>query len=153
MLELKDHCEFLDRSIRDRIATIYSSFKLFIQLFSALIAGSVALSLTKIEVAPKVAWLAAGLAVLIGITSAIMILEAHRSWHRFRTKLFELAGKYVSDTDKAVSKPGTVFGSSTTVFTMLIVIAVAVIVFVFANPLHLSPKQGDGCQIVALRAP
>src|SRR5882672_6495888 len=91
MLTAEKHCEILDTNIREKIATIYSSYKLFVQLFSGIVGGSVALALQYGESLPF-ALLSSALAALVVFTCRSMILDSHDSWFRFREKLRTVAG-------------------------------------------------------------
>jgi hypothetical protein len=88
MLSDEKHCELLDGNIRDKIATIFASFRLFIQLFSAIIGGSIAIFLQyPTKVPASAATLSNILMSLVGVVCAVMIVEAQRSWRRFRIEL------------------------------------------------------------------
>ncbi len=129
MLSTDKHCELLDTNIRDKIATIYASFRLFIQLFSAIIGGSIALYLQGDgKIPPSFALLANALAALVVITCGVMIVDAQFSWRRFRLKLSEVAPE--------IPPPLSLIRSSRTVGAMLLVMILALALFVRFNPLQ-----------------
>ena len=127
MLSVDKHCEILDINIRDKIATIYNSFKLFVQLYSAIIGGAFVLRLQAQTLPSTFAYLADALVLLVVATCATMIVDAQYSWRRFRSKLHEVA--------EEIPPPGPPLRTSRTVAVMLIVMALAAIAFIRFNPL------------------
>ena len=113
-------------------------FKLFVQLFSAIVGGSIALRLSASVGQPKlltnVAPLAVGLVVFVGLASAGLIADRFRSFLRQRWRLTELAGKDSNDAD-VVPLPD--YQSWITIIIMEIVIAGSVLAFWYYNPLRL----------------
>jgi hypothetical protein len=94
MLSVEKHCETLSANVRDRIPEIFDGFKLFVQLFSALVGGALVLRLQYAKDVPaSFVTLSNLLAILITVAGMIMVGDAFRSWHGHRTKLSELAGK------------------------------------------------------------
>jgi len=127
MLSVDKHCEILDTNIRDKIATIYASFRLFIQLYSAIVGGVFYFHLQLGTASTPFGWLANVLVGVVAVTCVIMIVTAQYSWYRFRETLSSVA--------PAVPKPGSLAQSSATVITMIFAIMVAVALFLSFNPL------------------
>jgi hypothetical protein len=93
-LSAEKHCELLSANVRERSASIYEGFKLFVQLFSALVGGAVIIRLQYPKDLPSsFATLSNGLAVLITGASALLVLNAFFSWWGQRKRLSEVAGK------------------------------------------------------------
>ena|SRR5262249_54104793 len=133
MLSVEKHCEMLSANVRDRIAAMFEGFKLFVQLFSALVGGAVVLRLQYPKGIPaSFVTLSNLLAILITIAGVIMVGDALRSWHGHRQKLSELAGKDTAGND--VIPPARWHPSSA--WFMLLAMLVACVLFWLFNPLR-----------------
>lgn len=134
MLSDEKHCGIVSDHVRDKAAAMYDSFKLFAQLFSGLVGGAVivrlqyggSISLDSILLSNVVA-------ALIAVTCATLLLDAYRSWFGFRNRLSELAGR-AADGSLIVPYPSHRL-SARSLAIMLIVMAVALLVFIVFNPL------------------
>ena len=137
-LNNEKHCEMLGANARVAGDAMRDGFKLFVQLFSAIVGGSIALRLSASVGQPKlltnVAPLAVGLVVFVGLASAGLIADSFRSFLRQRWRLTELAGKDSNDAD-VVPLPD--YQSWITIIIMEIVIAGSVLAFWYYNPLRL----------------
>jgi len=129
MLSDDKHCELLSAGIRDRMLSIQSDFKSFVQLFSALVGGAVALRL-QYKAHPTFACAADALALLITFTYCLLIFDAFRAWHGYRVRLSEVAGQDII--------PPPHMTSMITVIVMIVVIVFAFVGFVFFNPFRIS---------------
>jgi hypothetical protein len=136
MLSIDKHCEMLSNSIRDKSAAMYDGFKLFIQMFSGVVGGSV---LLRVQHGGKVPYgfveSSNMVAAIIVITTAIIIWDHYRSWHGYRVTLHELAG--TDDHGKpCIPKPR--FVTSGLAFSaMLVAMAFSLLGFVAFNPLQI----------------
>jgi hypothetical protein len=128
-LSTDKHCEILDLNLRDKIATIYSSFRLFVQLYAAIIGGSVWLQSSG-KVPAGFATVATLLAGLVSVTCSVMILDAQRSWYGFR--------KHLSEVSTSIPPPKSLIRSSGVVGLMVFVMTLALVVFYFCNPLRVA---------------
>jgi hypothetical protein len=94
MLSVDKHCEILTGHIRDRVSAMTDAFKLYVQMFSAIVGGAVVLKLQyKNEVPASFIWLSDALVFLILLTCAVIIIENMRSWYSYRERLSNFAGK------------------------------------------------------------
>jgi hypothetical protein len=143
-LSNEKHCEMLAANARVAGDAMRDGFKLFVQLFSAIVGGAIALRLTS-SVDPKllaaVAPLAEGLVVFVGVVSAGLILDSFRSLRRQRRRLTEVGGKKPNGED--VVKPLD-FQSWITITIMEIVIVVSILAFWQWNPLRLPVGHLEG---------
>ena len=136
MLSTDTHCEMLVAQIRDKNVSIYDGFKLFVQLFAAIVGGSVVLRLQYgPAMLPYFANLSEALVVLIFATSTVIILENLRSLHQYKIRLSNVAGM-----DKAglrvVPLPRTFAAHKVEVF-MFGVMLLAMMMFHMFNPLRM----------------
>jgi hypothetical protein len=133
MLTPETHCEILSAGVRDRLASISNGFRLFVQLFSALVGGAVALRLQYAEDIPaSFVTLSDYLAVLIPIAATILVGDAFQSWLGYRKKLSEVAGK--DEEGKNIIPPPRWWPSS--VWFMFLVMLISCVLFVWFNPLR-----------------
>jgi hypothetical protein len=94
MLSVDKHCEMLTDQIRDRNKHIMNAFKLYVQMFSAIVGGSVALRLQSAGKVPvSFSWLVDALALLVFLITAVIISDNVRGWHEYRQRLSEIAGR------------------------------------------------------------
>lgn len=135
MLSDDKHCELLTDHIRDRNTFIMDSFKLFVQMFTALVGGSAAIRLQYYQSAPKsFAWLADGLGLLIFVITTFVILENLRAWHDLRERLSEVAG--LDDRGNHIIRPPHAWWGNRVEILMLVVMAASVVAFWTFNPLR-----------------
>src|SRR6185295_15159586 len=93
-LSNEKHCEMLSDTIRDKSAAMNDGFKLFIQMFSSVVGGSVLLRVQYGEKIPHAFInLSNVIAVMVVITTGIIILDQYRSWYGYRRTLSVVAGK------------------------------------------------------------
>jgi|GraSoi2013_100cm_1033763.scaffolds.fasta_scaffold19464_3 hypothetical protein len=133
MLSVEKHCEMLSANVRDRIVAIFDGFKLFVQLFSALVGGAVVLRLQYPKGIPaSFVTLSNALAILITVAGMILVWDAFRSWHGHRTKLSEVAGK--DEAGNNIIPPPRWHPSSA--WLMLWLMPIACVLFYYFNPLR-----------------
>jgi hypothetical protein len=137
MLSVDKHCEMLTNHICDRHNLIMEGFKLYVQMFSAIVGGTVALRLQFGDEIPRAfATLADALAVLIFVASALITLENLRGWYGYRETLTKVAG---TDEAGAPIVPAPHLLKAGRVATgMIVAMAVAWIAFYAFNPLRIS---------------
>ena len=134
MLTVDKHCEFLTAHIRDKSQNMYDGFKLFVQLFSALVAGAVFLMLNDSGgLASRFASLAEAVALLILVATGVIIAENARSWHEFRRRLSEVAGR---NRKRELLIPLPKQNATTVQYVMFAVMVVATVAFWLFNPLR-----------------
>lgn len=93
------HCAMLTEHIRDRHVRIMDGFKLFVQMFSAIVAGAVTLRLQYGEAsADRFAVLADALVGLVALAAAVIIADNTRAWRDYRLKLSQVAGESADGT-------------------------------------------------------
>ena len=97
-LSVDKHCEMLMNQIRDRVAGTTEGFKLFVQMFTAVVGGAVVLHLQYPDKAASFAGSADALAILISVMGTVIILENIRSWKGLREKLSIVVGNDESET-------------------------------------------------------
>src|SRR5262249_51337075 len=94
MLNPEKHCEMLSANVRDRSEAMRGGFRLFIQLFSALVGGAIFLRIHLPENIPAhFVWLSDLLAWFIVVASSILVWDSFRAWHGHRKKLSDVAGR------------------------------------------------------------
>jgi hypothetical protein len=135
-LSVDKHCEMLTAHIRDRSAAITEGFKLFIQMFSAVVGGALLLRLQYPKIAPCFALLADALTGLIFVMGVVIILENVRSWYEYRKVLSDVAGN--DESGKRII-PGPLPWKAVRIETVMItVMIIAWLAFCWFNPLRLS---------------
>ena len=128
-------CELLTARLQAQETFIYGGFKLFVQMFSALVGGSVAVRLQyKGQVPTAFVHLSNWLAFLIVGASVIIILDAYRSWYGYRKTLSSVAG---TKSGKAIIKKPDLSTASTTPCIMVLVMVAAFLGYVLFNPLSI----------------
>ncbi len=135
-LSADTHCEMITQHIRDCNKRISDSFKLFVQLFSAIVGASVWLSL-QTTTAPKgtFAWLADGISFLALVVCAVTIIDNLRAWHNYRAALSKVAGK--DKSGKLIVPPPKLRTAATVETAMLVVMLISWVLFTCFNPLKL----------------
>jgi len=122
----------LSNAIRDKSAAMYDGSKLFIQMFSAVVGGSVLLRLQNPkDIPPAFVWLSNCLVVLVATTSAWIIVDHYRSWRGYRRAQSKVAG----------AVPGPPTSSAWTLAVMLFVMAIALFGFIEFNTFSLPGKS------------
>lgn len=135
MLSDDTHCTMLVDQIRDKIAHILEGFKLFVQLFSAIVAGTVTLRLQFGEAeSGKFALAADFLVFLVALVTIVIILDNIRSWIALRRRLSEVAG--VRSDGAPIIEPPRVWTSFRIQGLMLLIVALTTAGFWIFNPLR-----------------
>ncbi len=130
MLNPEKHCEFLTQHILARSKEITNSFRLFVQMFAALVGGAAAIRLQNSAQAPRsFAWLADALGLLILVATTYLILENLRAWYGYRNRLSDVAGEDV------IKRPGPWWTARIEII-MISVMVVASVAFWTFNPLR-----------------
>jgi hypothetical protein len=133
MISEEKHYEYLGSVIINRLQLVRDAFKLFLQLFSAIVGGSVWLSLqTTITPATKhrLGTVSDALVWLVILVTGIMVLEALRSWWDYRVELSKLdGGKYPIPRPKARAMKAEA--------AMLICMIAAGVIFSLFNPFRI----------------
>ncbi len=147
------HCAMLTDHIRDKNAQMMDGFKHFVQLYAAILGGSVAIRLQYgADQTASYANSANLLVSLVALVSCLVVFENYRSWTAFRRKLSVVAGDDVNG--KAIvpmpkSRAGWVHIA---LFTTMIIATVA---FWILNPLYPGRYEGtrEGRENVGSEAP
>ena len=131
-LDNDKHCEMLAANARVAADAMRDGFKTFVQMFSAIVGGSIALRLASSPEQQKlltdIAPLATALVVFLGLVSVGLIADSFRSFLRHRTKLNTVSGNVVDLPDAQ---------SGITIAIMVIVIVVCMVAFWCLNPIGL----------------
>jgi hypothetical protein len=135
MLEPGKHCELLTQHIRDRNDHIVDGFKLFVQMFTALVGGSVAIRLQYGAKLPQsLALLGDTLAGLIFVATIVLIVDNVRARYGLRNKLSAVAG--MDGRGNHIIPLPRPWWTARAEIVMVSVVSVAVIVFWTFNPLR-----------------
>jgi hypothetical protein len=135
MLSVDTHCEMLTEHIRDRNDGIMNAFKLFVQMYSLVVGGTMLLRLEYgAQILPSFVWISDALAALIFLMSSVMILENVRSWYEYRTVLSNVAGRNRKG-ERIIPLPRMAKATKAE-FIMLCVMALALALFFIFNPLR-----------------
>ena len=135
MLSVDKHCDMLSTGVLSRVAAGFDGFKLFVQLFSALAGGAVVVRLQyKGSIPAQFVTLSNLLAVLITFTGVILVGDAFRSWHGYRKRLSEVAGKDPASGENIIPPPHWV----SSVWPMIAVMLISCVLFWYFNPLRMS---------------
>jgi hypothetical protein len=126
------HCEFLSANARDRAAAMADWFKLFVQLYSAIVGGALLLRLQYKAIPANLVSLADWLVVLVIAVSALMVMDSYRAWRRYRKTLMTVAGQRAG-TDIIPRPPWTSWIGIT---LMLVAMLAALFGFLCFNPLR-----------------
>ncbi len=134
MVSVDKEYEFVSAQVRFHIDKIFDSFKLFIQLFSAIVGGSIWLSLqpNMVAKAHTYAAISNALVMLIAALCLVMVVEHNRAWRGNRKAQTRLGGKDETGKDR-IPPPGSWRSSSTEIAMGLTVVA-AVYLFWRYNP-------------------
>ena len=120
--------------IAERNRNALDAFKLFISLYSAIVGGTIWLSIQLKAFAHSYETLSNGVVLLVAVVAIILIVEAKRGWWGYRKKQSELVGK--TDDGQYRIPPPKLFPTALTEGAMVLCIAAATIGFVLCNPLH-----------------
>ena len=133
MISEDTHCTLLVDQIRDRAGYIIDGFKLYVNLFSDIIAGTVALRLQFKDDSDQFALLANVLVTLVATFTVVTIIDNIRSWTGLRDKLSDQAG--LGPDKEPIIPPPNVYRSFRIEGIMLVIIGVTTIGFWIFNPL------------------
>jgi hypothetical protein len=134
MVSVDKEYEFVSEQIRFHVDKVYESFKLFIQLFSAIVGGSIWLSA---QGSPKVTtyiYLSDFLVFLIAAPSIIMIVEHWRAWRGYRHAQNRLGGKDENGKELIPLPSPILSWSSATEFAMIGTMIIGTCLFWVWNP-------------------
>lgn len=136
-LSTDKHCEMLTAHIRDCNARITDGFKLFVQLFSAIVGAAVWLRLQQYQptLPSTYIWLTDGLTLVVVFTCGIIVADNLRSWYGYRVRLSDVAGRD-KQGNLIVPRPNLLTAAPIEA-TMLVVMILALILFCVFNPLQL----------------
>jgi len=84
MISPEKQFEFITRQIAANTTRMYDAFKLFVQLFSAIVGGSVWLSIQHASAANAYANILNVLAFLVTVIAALTVIVNLSSWYRYR---------------------------------------------------------------------
>jgi len=135
MLSPEKHCEFLSTNVQHRTDVMMSWFKLFVQMYAAIVGGAVAV---RLQWAKDINWkfivAADVVAAVVAIASLLMVRDAYRAWQGQRHRLTVVAGTDESGND-VIPRPD-LKATGTTYKTMLAVMIVSLVAFWLFNPLQ-----------------
>ncbi len=94
MISEEKQYEYLGRVLTDRLNRIFDSFKLFLQLFSTIVGGSIWLSMQNVSPNARHRYIVASdtLILLVILVTGVMVFEAQRGWWGYRKTLSEFDG-------------------------------------------------------------
>jgi hypothetical protein len=137
MLSNEEHCKLLTLQLLERLKYIMDGFKLFIQVFTALVGGAVAVRLQYGEkTPPSFARLGDALAIIIFIATAALILENLRAWYGYRNALSAFAG--LNETNRHIIPRPRAWWTARIEIIMILVMIAATCVFLVFNTLRIS---------------
>jgi hypothetical protein len=137
MLSPEKHCEMLSADARHRSAAMIDGFKLFIQLYLAIVGGSLILRLQyEAQVPASVVGASNAMVALLAIASLALVIDSFRSWYGHRARLSEVAGR--DQSGKLVIPEPNLRKSSGSFIVMVVLIVAASILFWMFNPLRIS---------------
>jgi len=121
--------------INERTKNTFDAFKQFINLYSAIVGGTIWLSLQTTAAVPRSYGLLSGGAVaLLAILTTVLVVEAKRGWWGYRKAQSELAG--IGADGKPRIRPPTLFPTLLTEGAMIACILVTSSLFIAFNPLN-----------------
>ena len=136
MLSTDKHCEMLSNNIRDKSTAMYDGFKLFIQMFSSVVGGSVLLRLQYAgKIPPVFIKLSDWVVSMVVIATGIIVVDHYRSWRGYRCKLSKFAGD--DPQGKPFVPPPTFLWSGLVCSTMIAGMVICLIGFWNFNPLKI----------------
>jgi hypothetical protein len=127
--------EYVTSQIIKHVERSVDAFKMFAQLFSAIVGGSIFLSTQpgiSSEATKTYSHLSEGLVILVTFIASIMIFEDYRAWFGFRTA----QSKLVPDVPKPRLR-STISG-----VVMIVCMIVGCGLFWWFNPFILAPRMG-----------
>jgi hypothetical protein len=126
MISDEKQYEFVTSQIKLQTERIYDAFKLFVQVFSAIVGGSVWLSMQKPPTTSQnYAFLADSIAILAAFITVVMILLNVISWFGYRKELTRLAPNV---------PPPKLFPATVIEAAMICSMIAAAALFVWFNP-------------------
>lgn len=133
-LSIDTHCQMLAEHMREKNTHVMEGFKLFVQMYSAIIAGAVTLRLQYRDADVERFALAADLLVsLVTLATAVVIVDNLRSWYGFRQRLSDVAGT-TAEGELVIARP-RLASVAKVHFVMLGVMVAAMAAFFLFNPL------------------
>lgn len=136
MLTTDKHCEMLSADARDEAAEMVGGFRLFVQLYSAIVGGAVFFGLQlSDQVTASLVLLSDVFVTLITVASMLLVGDGFRAWWRHRKELSEVAGKDAAGNSII---PGPNPRQGITFIVMLATMAIALILFWMFNPLRVA---------------
>ena len=134
-LSSEKHCEMLSANVRHRDEAMVGGFKLFIQLYSAIVGGSLVLRLqSKEAIPPSIVGLSDWLAVLVAVAAMALVIDSFRSRKEHRWRLSEVAGR--DETGNLIIPKPHRLKSSVTFAVMVALITAAPFLFYWFNSLR-----------------
>lgn len=136
MISDEKHFDYIGAIITDRIDRSRDALKLFLQLFSAIVGGSIWLSIQpNISEAARKAYERAsnGLVVLLVVVTVATICRAAIGWWKYREKLstFDLGNDHV---------PPPTYGAIFAEGLMVICVVIAGCFYISFNPFAIQPN-------------
>ncbi len=129
MIEDKQQYDFFTDQITRKGVATYDAFKLFLQMFSAIVGGSIWLRLQIDGEAPlSYEYLSDALVVLLALVGVVLVIDNARSWWRYRVRLVEIVG------DSAHRVPPPKWDSVIAQFLMSVAMIAVTVMFVAFNP-------------------
>jgi hypothetical protein len=136
MLTPEKHCEFLSANVRDRAEAMRDGFKLYVQLYSAIVGGSLVLRLQYGgQIPSSIVSLSNWLATLVAAATLALVIDAFRAWKGQRTRLSEVAAR--DESGKLVIPEPNLWTSGITFAVMVLAIIAGPILFCIFNPLRI----------------
>jgi hypothetical protein len=132
--------EFVSSQVQEYNRRIADAFKLFVQLFSLIVGGSVWLSIQNQNTLSKsggYARLSDILVVLVAVYCAFSIWENLRAWRGYRFAQSRLGG--LDEKGNPRIPPPQTFKAASEEAGMMITILIAAVLFCFFNPFAISP--------------
>jgi hypothetical protein len=134
-ISVDKHCELLTEHIRDQLKRISDAFRLFVQLFTGIVGGSIWLRVEHakdLETSrPVFERVSNGLVFLVFFVCAILIADNLRAWRSYRLALSKAAGKAGGHP---IIPPPNLFVSAWPDVVMIVAMAGAVWLFWRNNP-------------------
>jgi hypothetical protein len=126
--------------IAERNRNALDAFKLFISLYSAIVGGSIWLSIQADKNSSSYSsygWLSNGAVALLTIVAVVLVFEAKRGWWGYRKAQSKLVGK-TADGNYRIPLP-KLFPTALTEGVMVLSMVAAGVGFIMFNPLGQRP--------------
>jgi hypothetical protein len=137
MVSIDKEYEFVSSQVQEYNRRVADAFKLFVQLFSLIVGGSVWLSIS-IQSQPAAvksasyARLSNILAVLVAVYCAFSVVENLRAWRGYRLAQCRLGG--LDEKGNFRIPPPKVFKAASEEVAMIVTMSAATILFCYFNP-------------------